>query len=133
MARAPVGIPALKKILSIDVGGTKVKLLASGETEPRKFASGGKLTPARMVEKAKEVAKGWRYDVNFAAAFGCPVRMTSDASMQALGSYDGGRMLFIGLGSAAASACGASTNSRPSTIPTARAQRCPSPPRGNGA
>jgi len=120
------------KILAIDVGGTKVKLLASGETEPRKFRSGPQLTPAAMVDKVRKSAKGWRYEAvsiglpamvgpagvlaepgnlaagwigfDYAAAFGCPVRMTNDASMQALGSYDGGRMLFLGFGTGLGSA-----------------------------
>lgn len=115
-----------KKILSIDIGGTKVKFLASGETEPRKIASGPQLSPAEMVEQVKKRGRDWRYTAvsmgypglvgssgplgepgnlgsgwvgfDFAAAFGCPVRVVNDAAMQALGSYDGGRMLFLGLG-----------------------------------
>jgi polyphosphate glucokinase len=121
-----------RKILAVDIGGSKVKLLASGETEPRKFRSGPKLTPARLVEKVKKTAKGWSYDAisiglpamvgpaavlaepgnlapgwvgfDYAAAFDCPVRMTNDAAMQALGSYDGGRMLFLGFGTGFGSA-----------------------------
>ena len=121
-----------KNILSVDIGGSKVKLLANGETEPRKFASGEKLTPAKMVEQVKKVAKGWSYDAvsiglpaligpegplaepgnlapgwvgfDYAAAFDCPVRMANDAAMQALGSYDGGRMLFLGFGTGLGSA-----------------------------
>ncbi len=133
-----MGIPpvrkngAPRKILAIDIGGSKVKLLASGETEPRKFRSGPKLNPARMVEQVKETAKGWNYEAvsiglpamvgpagvlaepgnlapgwvgfDYAAAFECPVRMTNDAAMQALGSYDGGRMLFLGFGTGLGSA-----------------------------
>ena len=123
---------APRRILAVDIGGTKVKLLASGETEPRKFPSGPELTPAAMVEKVKKCAKGWSYDAvsiglpamvgpagvlaepgnlapgwtgfDYAAALGCPVRMTNDASMQALGSYDGGRMLFLGFGTGLGSA-----------------------------
>jgi polyphosphate glucokinase len=119
-ARAP------RRILAVDIGGTKLKVLASGETEPLKADSGKKLTPADMVEGVKGLAKGLRYDAvsigypglvgaqgplaepgnlgagwvgfNFAAAFGCPVRIMNDAAMQALGSYEGGRMLFLGLG-----------------------------------
>ncbi len=115
-----------ERILSIDIGGSKVKLLASGETKPRKFPSGRELSPAKMVQEAKAVAHDWEYSgisigypgrvgpsgpmsepgnlgagwvgFDFAAAFGCPVRIANDAAMQALGSYDGGRMLFIGLG-----------------------------------
>jgi polyphosphate glucokinase len=121
-----------RRILSVDIGGSKVKLLATGGTEPRKFVSGDKLTPARLVEKVKKVAKGWDYDAisiglpalvgpngplaepgnlahgwvgfDYAAAFDCPVRMTNDAAMQALGSYDGGRMLFLGFGTGLGSA-----------------------------
>jgi polyphosphate glucokinase len=138
MVRAPVGIPAVKKngaprrILAVDVGASKVKLLASGETERRKFRSGAKLTPAKLVEEAKDVARGWAYDAvsigvptlvgpegplaepgnlapgwvgfDFAAAFECPVRMANDAAMQALGCYDGGRMLFLGFGTGLGSA-----------------------------
>jgi len=113
-------------VLVIDIGGTKVKILASGQTEPRKMRSGTSLAPARMVERVKELAQDWDYDAisigypgktgeegpsaepgnlkpgwvgfNFAAAFDRPVRVINDAAMQALGSYDGGRMLFIGLG-----------------------------------
>lgn len=122
----------MKKILSIDVGGSKVKLLASGETEPRKIPSGAKLTPAKMVEQVRKCTKDWRYDAvsigvpalvgpggllaepgnlghgwcgfNYAAAFDCPVRIANDAAMQALGSYDGGRMLFLGFGTGLGSA-----------------------------
>ena len=121
-----------KSILSIDIGGSKVKLLATGATEPRKFASGPKLTPARLVQKARKQAEGWDYDAvsiglpalvgaggplaepgnlahgwvgfDYGAAFGCPVRMANDAAMQALGSYDGGRMLFLGFGTGLGSA-----------------------------
>lgn len=124
------GVP--RRILAVDIGGTKVKLLASGETEPRKFRSGPKLTPRLMVEEVKTCAKGWKYDAvsiglpaligpegplgepgnlapgwvgfDYAAAFDCPVRMTNDAAMQALGSYDGGRMLFLGFGTGVGSA-----------------------------
>lgn len=119
-------VKAPKRILTVDIGGTKLKVLASGETEPLKADSGKKLTPNDMVECVKRLAKGLRYDAvsigypglvgpqgplsepgnlgagwvgfNFASAFGCPVRMMNDAAMQALGSYDGGRMLFLGLG-----------------------------------
>jgi hypothetical protein len=118
--------PAPERVLVIDIGGSNVKLLVSGETEPRKLASGPKFTPAALVEAVKTVAKGWRFDAvsigfpglvgadgprsepgnlgpgwvgfNFAVALDRPVRMINDAAMQALGSYDGGRMLFLGLG-----------------------------------
>ena len=121
-----------RSILSVDVGGSKVKLLANGQTEPRKFRSGEKLTPAKLVEQVKKTAKGWTYEAvsiglpalvgpdgplaepgnlgagwvgfDYAAAFGCAVRMANDAAMQALGSYDGGRMLFLGFGTGLGSA-----------------------------
>jgi predicted NBD/HSP70 family sugar kinase len=119
-------------VLAIDVGGSKVKLLATGQSEPRKFTSGRTLTPARMVEKALDLSRDWGFEAvsigypglvgdhgptsepmnlktgwvgfNFAAAFGRPVRMLNDAALQALGSYDGGRMLFLGLGTGLGSA-----------------------------
>jgi polyphosphate glucokinase len=114
------------KILVIDIGGTHVKLLVSGESDPRKFPSGKDLSPEKMIAEVKKQTKGWRYDAvsigfpgivgrtgpacepgnlgkgwvgyDFAAAFERPVKVTNDAAMQALGSYDGGRMLFLGLG-----------------------------------
>ena len=115
-------------ILAIDIGGSKVKILVTGQTEPRKTSSGKGLTPAGMVEAVRELAQGWDYEAvsigypgmvgahgprsepanlgpgwvgfDFAAAFGLPVRIINDAAMQALGSYEGGRMLFLGLGTA---------------------------------
>jgi polyphosphate glucokinase len=120
------------RTLVIDIGGTKIKLLGSGETEPRRIASGKRMTPTVMVEAIKEITKDWRYDVvsigypgavgnhgprsepgnlgsgwvgfDFAVAFGRPVRVINDAAMQALGSYEGGRMLFLGLGTGLGSA-----------------------------
>jgi len=114
------------KVLVIDVGGTNVKLLLSGEETPRKFASGPELTPEEMVKQVKELTKDWKFDAisigypgpvmrnrpivepynlgkgwvgfHFERAFGCPVRILNDAAMQALGSYKKGRMLFLGLG-----------------------------------
>lgn len=128
--KAPSDAPS--KILAIDIGGTKVKVLASGETEPRKFESGKRLTPAQMVEQVRELTADWEYEAisigypglvgdhgprsepgnlgsgwvgfDFAAAFGLPVRIANDAAMQALGSYEGGRMLFLGLGTGLGSA-----------------------------
>jgi polyphosphate glucokinase len=131
---APAGVAAVRptKILVVDIGGTKIKILASGETEPRKASSGKSLTPTKMAEKVKELATGWSYDgvsigypglvgihgprsepgnlgpgwvgFNFAAALDRPVRVINDAAMQALGSYEGGRMLFLGLGTGLGSA-----------------------------
>jgi hypothetical protein len=125
-------LPAPKSILVIDIGGTKVKILATGQTEPRKASSGKSFTPAKLVEKVRALAAGWSYDAitigypglvgahgpraepgnlgpgwvgfDFAAAFGLPVKMVNDAAMQALGSYEGGRMLFLGLGTGLGSA-----------------------------
>jgi polyphosphate glucokinase len=119
-------------VLVIDAGGTTVKIYASGHAERRVFASGRTLTPRRMVSQVKELTRDWLYDVvsigypgpvtngkpareprnlgrgwigfNFQRAFGRPVRMMNDAAMQALGSYDGGVMLFVGLGTGLGSA-----------------------------
>ena len=119
-------------ILVIDVGGTHVKVMATGQTEPVKIPSGSELTAAQMVEQVLEAARGWSYDAvsigypgpvvhgrpvsdphnlgegwvgfDFAAAFGKPVKIINDAAMQALGSYQGGRMLFLGLGTGLGSA-----------------------------
>jgi polyphosphate glucokinase len=121
-----------KSILAIDVGGTRMKMLASGESEPRRRETGPEMTPQALVEAVQEMAEGWKYEAislgypgqvgengprsepgnlgpgwvgfNFAAAFGKPVRIMNDAAMQALGSYDGGRMLFLGLGTGLGSA-----------------------------
>lgn len=114
------------KVLVIDVGGTNVKLLLSGEETPRKFESGPKLTAEQMVKEAKEITADWKYDAvsigypgpvlhnrplldpynlgkgwvgfQFRKAFGFPVKIMNDAAMQALGSYRKGKMLFLGLG-----------------------------------
>jgi polyphosphate glucokinase len=120
------------KILVIDVGGTNVKVLASGRRTPIKIPSGPTMTPRRMVREVLEATADWEYDViaigypgpvvrgrpardpwnlgkgwvgfDFKKAFGRPVRMINDAAMQALGSYSGGRMLFLGLGTGLGSA-----------------------------
>ncbi len=120
------------KILVIDVGGTRVKLLATGQTEPRKLPSGPDLTPQEMVEAVKGATGDWEYDhisigypgfvirgrpvcepanlgegwvgFDFEKAFGKPVKILNDAAMQALGSYNGGKMLFLGLGTGLGSA-----------------------------
>lgn len=114
------------QVLSIDIGGTNVKFLASNATEARRFPSGPTLTPDQMTNQLLEATKDWTYDVvtigypgpvnndralleprnlgrgwvgyDFAAHFGKPVKLINDAAMQALGSYEGGRMLFLGLG-----------------------------------
>jgi polyphosphate glucokinase len=113
-------------VLVVDIGGTHVKILATGQTEPRSFESGPDLTAEAMVAGVKECAEGWHYDVvsigypgvvvrnrpvaephnlgfgwvdfDYAKAFGCPIKMINDAAMQALGSYQGGKLLFLGLG-----------------------------------
>jgi polyphosphate glucokinase len=114
------------RVLVVDIGGTNVKILATGHRTPRKFPSGPKLTPDQMVAGVKELAGTWAYDAvaigypgqvrggqilsepknlapgwvgfDFAPAFGCPVRIINDAAMQALGSFKGGLLLFLGLG-----------------------------------
>jgi hypothetical protein len=119
------------KILVIDIGGSNVKFLASGRKEARKIPSGKDLTPQKMVEGVRKETEDWEYEVislgypgltahdgpddepmnlgkgwvgfDFEAAFGCPVKVVNDAIMQALGSYEGGRMLFLGLGTAVGS------------------------------
>jgi len=114
------------KVLVIDVGGSHVKCLATGRNKPVKFKSGRKLTPDKMVKKILKITKGWRFHAvsigypgvvrrggiavephnlrpgwvgfNFRAAFQRPVRIINDAAMQALGAYESGTMLFLGLG-----------------------------------
>ncbi len=120
------------RVLVIDVGGTNVKLLATGQKEPRKYPSGPTMTPQRMVKLVKKSVADWKFDCislgypgpiinghplrephnlgrgwvgfNFRKAFGCPVKVLNDAAMQAVGSYKGGRMLFLGLGTGLGSA-----------------------------
>jgi polyphosphate glucokinase len=120
------------KVLVIDVGGTNVKLLATGQKEPRKYPSGPTMTPRKMVSLVKKAVSDWEFDCislgypgpiinghplrephnlgrgwvgfNFQKAFGCPVKILNDAAMQAVGSYKGGRMLFLGLGTGLGSA-----------------------------
>jgi polyphosphate glucokinase len=119
-------------VLVVDVGGSHVKMLASAAPEPRTFDSGKELTPTRLVSEVRERTADWNYDVislgypgavdahgpsaepgnlgggwvrfDFSKAFGKRVRVINDAAMQALGGYDGGRMLFIGLGTGVGSA-----------------------------
>ena len=113
-------------ILVVDIGGTNVKFQATGKDGARKFPSGPELTPQQMVNGVLEGSKDWDYEAvsigypgpvidgkptvepknlgpgwvgfDFAAAFNRPVKVINDAAMQALGSYEGGRMLFLGLG-----------------------------------
>jgi hypothetical protein len=120
-----------KSILVIDIGGTNVKLMIS-RRDKRKFKSGLNLTPCAIVAEMKPLVSGWKFDAislgfpapvrngrilsepkhlskgwvgfNFDKAFGKPVRIINDAAMQALGSYHGGRMLFLGLGTGLGSA-----------------------------
>jgi len=119
-------------VLAVDVGGSHVKVLASGEAERRRVPSGPTMTAAEMVSAALGAAAGWRWDVvavgvpapvhgsrvvsepvnlgpgwvgfDFEQAFGAPTRVVNDAAMQALGSYEGGTMLFLGLGTGLGSA-----------------------------
>lgn len=121
-----------RKILAVDVGGSHVKVMLSPKSEKREFRSGSRLTAKDMVAKVRDLTKDWTYDAvsigypgpvvqnrliaephnlgtgwvcfDFAKAFGCPVKIVNDAAMQALGSYSGGRMLFLGLGTGLGSA-----------------------------
>jgi hypothetical protein len=120
-----------RKILVVDIGGTYVKLLMSRRVE-REFVSGPRMGPAEFVDRFKQTVRGWNFDVvsigfpapmrngriirdpkhlgkgwvrfNFSRALRIPVRVVNDAAMQALGSYNGGRMLFLGLGTGLGSA-----------------------------
>ena len=120
------------KVLVIDVGGTHVKMLATGQKVPVKIASGPEMTANNMVRIVKNAVGDWKFDVislgypgpiingrplrephnlgggwvgfDFSKAFGRPVKLINDAAMQALGSYKGGRMLFLGLGTGLGSA-----------------------------
>jgi len=115
-----------RRVLVVDVGGTNVKLLATGASRPRRFPSGKELTPEAMVAGVEQTARGWSWDAvsvgypgvvarggpaaephnlspgwvgfDFETAFRRPVKVVNDAAMQALGSYQGGTMLFLGLG-----------------------------------
>jgi len=118
--------------LVVDVGGTSVKILATGQKEQRSFPSGSTLTPSQMVSGVKKLSRDWKYEAvsigypgpvlqgrpvaephnlgrgwvgfDFTAAFRRPVKVVNDAAMQALGSYRGGKMLFLGLGTGFGSA-----------------------------
>ncbi len=131
---SPMGTQARRprKVLVLDVGGTHVKMRASGQSAGRQFDSGPALTAEQMVEKVQALSRGWRYDAisigypgvvlhgkpvvephnlgcgwvgfDYEKAFGKPVRMINDAALQAIGSYKRGRMLFLGLGTGLGSA-----------------------------
>jgi polyphosphate glucokinase len=120
------------RILVVDIGGTHLKVLATGRRTPVRLPSGPDLTPQAMVKSVKAAAAAWQYEVvsigfpapvvhghpvsephnrgtgwvgfDFEKAFGKPTRLMNDAAMQALGSYQGGRMLFLGLGTGLGSA-----------------------------
>jgi polyphosphate glucokinase len=120
------------RILVVDVGGSHVKVLATGHHTPIKIPSGPDMTPAAMVRDVRAATRAWRYEAvsigypgavlhgrpvaeprnlgagwlgfNFRKAFGCSVKVVNDAAMQASGSYKGGRMLFLGLGTGLGSA-----------------------------
>jgi polyphosphate glucokinase len=120
------------RILVVDVGGTHVKVLATGKKESREIDSGPSMNAKRMVQQVKRLVADWKYEsisigypgpvvhgrplrdpynlapgwvgFNFQKAFGCPVKVLNDAAMQALGSYQGGNMLFLGLGTGLGSA-----------------------------
>ena len=121
-----------RRVLVVDVGGTHVKMLSTGQKVPLKILSGPEMTASKMVRIVKNATRGWKFDVislgypgpiingrplrephnlgggwvgfDFSKAFGRPVRLINDAAMQALGSYQGGRMLFLGLGTGLGSA-----------------------------
>ena len=119
-------------VLVVDIGGTHVKILATGHKTHREFESGSTLTPKQVVSGVKKLVADWKYEAisigypgpvlrnrplsepwnlgkgwagfDFELAFKCPVKVVNDAAMQALGSYKGGRMLFLGLGTGLGSA-----------------------------
>jgi polyphosphate glucokinase len=120
------------RVLAVDVGGSHVKVLRSGETEHRRFESGPELTAQQMVDGVRSLTSDWPFDkvsigipspvhdghvvsepvnlgagwvgFDFAQAFGKPTKVINDAAMQALGSYEGGKMLFLGIGTGLGSA-----------------------------
>jgi polyphosphate glucokinase len=132
MTKAPAAKKAIRATLAIDVGGSHVKFMTDVEREKRAFESGPHITPAEMVKRVKSLTKDWSYDhvsigypgpvlrnrpttephnlgkgwigFDFEKAFGRPTRVVNDALMQALGSYRGGKMLFLGLGTGLGSA-----------------------------
>lgn len=120
------------KVLVVDIGGTHVKVRATGQATPVKIDSGPTMTPTKMIAALRKATSAWDYDAvsigypgpvihgspvsdpynlgrgwvnfDFKKAFGRPVKLVNDAAMQALGSYEGGRMLFLGLGTGLGSA-----------------------------
>jgi polyphosphate glucokinase len=121
-----------RRVLAIDIGGSHVKMRVYGRRETRQFESGTKMTPRQMVAQVHKLAGDWAYDAvsvgypgivllgkvvaephnlgpgwvgfDFRKAFGRPTYVMNDAAMQAIGSYEGGRMLFLGLGTGVGSA-----------------------------
>jgi polyphosphate glucokinase len=126
LTEEPDRITSVRNVLVVDVGGSSVKIQATGAEERRSLPSGPKMAPAKMVTGIKKITAGWTFDVisigypgpvlhgrpvaepwnlgggwvgfDFASAFGVPTKVINDAAMQALGSYEGGKMLFLGLG-----------------------------------
>ncbi len=121
-----------RRVLVLDIGGSHVKAKCSGRKNEKRIVSSAQLTPQELMDQLHKMLRGWQYDAvsigvpaqvvhgriahdphnlgsgwvgfDFAKAFGCPVRLINDAAMQALGSYQGGRMLFLGLGTGLGSA-----------------------------
>ena len=121
-----------RNVLVVDVGGSHVKIIATGQTESRQFKSGPTLRPKQMIREIHAVTKDWSYDVvsigypgpalrnrpiaepynlghgwvgfDYEGAFRHPVKLINDAAMQAVGSYKGGKLLFLGLGTGLGSA-----------------------------
>jgi polyphosphate glucokinase len=119
-------VTAGRIVLAVDVGGAHAKLLTSAETEPRRFDSGPGFTPRELIDGVQSAGADWSWDVvsvgipapvhggkvvaepinlgdgwvgfDYEGAFGKPTKVVNDAAMQAIGSYEGGRMLFLGLG-----------------------------------
>jgi len=124
--------PKKQNVLVIDVGGTNLKIIDSNHAEPVKIPSGTEMTAERMIAEVMNATKDWGYSAvsigypgpvangrplaephnlgpgwvsrDFDQAFGCPVKVVNDAAMQALGGYEGGRMLFLGFGTGLGSA-----------------------------
>jgi ROK family len=122
----------MKTILVVDIGGTNIKVSTARRKAPVKIPSGKEMTPARMAAAVRKVIDGWKYDAvsigfpgvvkhgkpahepfnlsggwmrfDYGKAFGVPVKIVNDAAMQAMGAYEGGRMLFLGLGTGLGSA-----------------------------